>query len=106
MSDEDQARMYSICDLTSVILVMIHESFGDTCYTESIQDTIYEEFEEQIACDILEELIEIHCNGNTPRCLGYLIQITRHDDGIMLTAVTPQREEDLMIYTFMRCFDD
>ncbi|MCY1335509.1 hypothetical protein D9M68_20050 [compost metagenome] len=98
--------MYSICDLATVVSTMIHESFGDTCITESIQDEIYGEFHDPIACDILEELIELHCNGNHPLSLNYLVQIVRHDDGIMLSSVTPMREEDTIIYTFVRCYDD
>jgi hypothetical protein len=106
LDDVSQARMFSICDLTTIVSTMVQESYGDTSQTEFIQDEIYAEFSDAVASDILEELIEIHCNGNHPAAIAYLAQIMRHDDGIMLESVTPIREDDTMIYTFVRCYDD
>ena len=106
MSDEMAACMYSVCDLTGIVTTMIHESFGDTCITESIQDIVYGDFPEPIAADIIEELTEIHNQGANPSTLDYLVNITKHDHGVMLQAVTLVREEDSMIYTFVKCSDD
>lgn len=102
MTDEDSAALFSICNLSMMVTNMIHEDMGETCYTESIMDELYSELPQDVVDDVIVELCDYHNTDNTrPKVVGDLITILKTKEGVCLQSVTPMREEDTMIFTFV-----
>lgn len=93
--------MFSLCSVALHVDIMIHEENGDTSYTESQMDNIYESFEDAVAADFLDEVVNFHNCGIRPEGFDTLRLIQAQEEGFVLTEVTPMREEDTVIYTFV-----
>lgn len=102
MADEHSAALFSICNLSMMVTNMIHEDMGETRYTESIVDELYSELPQDVADDVIVELCDYNNTDNTrPKVVGDLITILKTKKGMCLQSVTPMREEDTMIFTFV-----
>lgn len=101
LSDELKENMFAMCSLALHVDIMIREENGETDVTESHMDDIYNTFEDAVAQDFLEEVVNFHNNGIKPHGLDTLRLIQAQEDGFILTEVVPMREEDTVIYTFV-----
>lgn len=102
MTDVQLSLMFSICDLTTVVHLILCEIDGDPSIHDSIADMLFGDFQQEIAQDIIEELTDYINSGNRPQATDYLLSVIRHDPAVSLASVIPVREEDLMIYSFER----
>ncbi|MNJ76100.1 hypothetical protein D3C77_733110 [compost metagenome] len=80
---------------------MIREENGETDVTESHMDDIYNTFEDAVAQDFLDEVVNFHNNGIKPHGIDTLRLIQAQEDGFILTEVVPLREENTVVYTFV-----
>lgn len=101
MAEDLKEQMFALCDPALHVDIMIHEENGDMAHTESQMDNIYEAFEECIATDFLEEVVNFHNCGIRPHGFDTLRLIQAQEEGFILTQITPVREDDTVIYTFV-----
>lgn len=93
--------MIAMCHPALHVDIMIHEENGDTAYTEAHMDDIYSNFDDAVAQDFLDEVVNFHNCGIRPHGFDTLRLIQAQEDGFVLTEVVPMREEDTVVYTFV-----
>jgi transcriptional regulator with PAS, ATPase and Fis domain len=101
LDEKTKEDMFAMCNPALHVDIMIHEENGDTSGTEAHMDDIHNTFEEAVAQDFLEEVVNFHNCGIRPHGFDTLRLIQAQEDGFILTELTPVREEDTVIYTFV-----
>lgn len=101
--DADTERgIKGLCELSIHVEIMINEACGQMEHTEAFMDECYGQMEDDEAALFLDEVTDFHNNGVKPYGFEMLRQIEAEYENFALTSVIPMREEDTMVYTFVR----
>ena len=101
VSDDARHGMFQLTQLAVHVEIMIEEKNGETALADNFMEDVYSTLGDVVGGAFMDAVLEFHNDKPPPRDLDTLRMVHAQSEGFVLMGVTPVREEDTIIYTFV-----
>ncbi|MNP89033.1 hypothetical protein D3C85_14290 [compost metagenome] len=96
---EESDSVLSVLTPYTLVDIALNEEMQNVSLSESVSDTLYDDFDEGLVNDVLDEVYKFYLNLDHPRGFWEVYQIlSRNDRWFYLTDFYGMREHDSLVY--------